>query len=221
MENQPTCEPGSVKESRLQISCSTPELHRRSGQNASFLDNRATPPPHPEPSAAGASTATDAARKGPRRGGLHQRLISRYVASRPGTRTAGFPDAVRRILATFTVDGAECNTGEFAELLERAFPLRFLPDAFRVDEETRTLTLVEVEVSNRISPAKWLAIADLHWLLDEEPWAVELHVVARTGDVFEVDLPLVAVSLLGTDAQVAEELASLDDCPPGHSSGAC
>lgn len=63
MGNQPTCEPEKPEVSCLQISCSTPELHRRSGQKPAFLNNAATPVATPVPASGGASTSADGARK--------------------------------------------------------------------------------------------------------------------------------------------------------------
>jgi hypothetical protein len=76
MANQHTWEDGRPQTSGLQISCSTPELHRRPGQNAPFLDNCSTPVSTPRNPGAAPSTSTDDARKG----AGHGREIERFFA---------------------------------------------------------------------------------------------------------------------------------------------
>lgn len=62
------------------------------------------------------------------------------------------------------------------------YRLPFNPDAFSIDEEARTVTLVEVECRNPISPKKMGDLIGFWFHLDCEGWSAELVRVNRDGE---------------------------------------
>jgi hypothetical protein len=71
-------------------------------------------------------------------------------------------------------------------------PVGLIPDAFFVSRIRKEITIVEAEVTSRISAAKWEFIVRLWWLLDAGEWKTWVHTIDRTGAVFSVNTPLVA-----------------------------
>jgi hypothetical protein len=142
---------------------------------------------------------------------LHAQLISDYVRRNPGTRRRGFERSVRALARRCSHFGLGLG-GTKAEAIANAFPLGFLPDAFRVDRKEKALTLVEAEVTSRITGAKWQRISDLYWNLREDDWDVWVHTVGPNGVVVSIDVPLVAL-VLQNDEMEPKALAAN---PPGR-----
>lgn len=139
---------------------------------------------------------------------LHRQLISDYCRRFPGTETTRFEASMRELCA----DALEQEWFDPEEI----FPLCFLPDAFRVDREREVLTLVEAQVTSRISSRKWWSLTDFFWVLDGSTWEVELHLIDRTGAVFAADMPLASIMHLGTEEQRADGNARVTESPPGR-----
>lgn len=119
---------------------------------------------------------------------LHAQLVADYVARRPETQRRKFVAALRDIVRRDYLIREQAKLEGWA--LE---PVGFLPDAFVVNRKLKEITIVEAEVTSRISPAKWQNIIQLWWLLDIDEWDVWVHTVDRSGSVFSVDTPSVAV----------------------------
>lgn len=137
---------------------------------------------------------------------LHGQLIADYIARNPGTETRRFAAAVRGVVADF----------EWGVPLEEYRPPTFIPDAFRIDRKAQAVIIVEAQVTSRITSSKWWAIQSLWWELDSEPWDLWLHLVDRSGAVFSVDMPTVAVLHCGSEAQCTEGNATCVAQPPGR-----
>jgi len=86
----------------------------------------------------------------------HAEALAELAQVVPGLETRGFAHAIRRLL-----DGKN-GPG-------------FVPDAYQVDRDHRTLRLWEIELHHPIPDAKMDRIAWLWFLLDCEEWALELY----------------------------------------------
>lgn len=121
---------------------------------------------------------------------VHQRDLTRHeiairmlVNSDPDIHRNGFRAAVRALWV-------EINEGN--EWYEDAPSMDFLPDAYRIDRETQSLILYEVEDSNPISPSK---LQKLGWFWfcwdceDYHDWMPRLVTVDHYGrETGEIDM---------------------------------
>jgi hypothetical protein len=144
---------------------------------------------------------------------LHRGLIAEYVARNPGTETRGFVTALERVIRKCSLFNLE--HGGYRKALRYVFPVGFQPDAFRIDWEAKSLTLVEAEVTSRISAQKWQDIVDLWWTLDTDEWDLFVHTVDRHSSTFAVDMPLVA-SFDCYGEKRAELMRSVAERTPGE-----
>lgn len=200
---------------RLQISCSAPKLRRLAQQSRPKVINPATPVATPRRVGRGPSSSAGGGRKGSRQCGpdsLHSRLIDRYLETAPGAARRGFPAALRAVLDEDPMDW-------MSKLEDWADIFQFSPDAFRVqpgEPLERSLTVVEVEVTSRISAQKWDCLAQLWWLLDYGEWSLLVHTVDRNGTVFSIDMPRVGLCERLASKNPRPFFRDLERQPPGR-----
>lgn len=141
---------------------------------------------------------------------LHSRLIADYVAARRGTKRRGFVRELRNIVSRS--DGLRAQVQCPGWELE---PVGLLPDAFHVNRRDKELTLIEAEVTSRITPAKWQSIIELWWLFDCDAWKTWVHTIDRAGTIFSVNTPRVAMLERRHHREPAAFLEALARNPPG------
>lgn len=106
--------------------------------------------------------------------------VAAILRDYPGARTEGFPSAVRDLR-----DRVGCRGEEPA--------INFVPDAFRLNEETCEIELFEVEVTHPVPTAK---LADLGWYWsqwdaeDGHEWLPVLIQIDRFGTAHRRDLSI-------------------------------
>jgi hypothetical protein len=98
-----------------------------------------------------------------------KQIIAGLQAADPSVRFGGFPAA----LAALT--GAPRTTRQLARAV--------IPDGYRIDHETREVTIYEVADTNPIRPDKAEKIADLYDELEQEEWVLRVVVLDYTGHV--------------------------------------
>lgn len=125
----------------------------------------------------------------------HSRIISDLAAKFPEVKTAGMWKALRQnddceYTSALLIDDADWRRG-----------VKFVPDAWTMCHESRTLFIFEVVVTHDITPAKFARMVDLAWALDEDHWSVALTYITDLGS-FAYDVK--AASLVG-DLELAEK----------------
>lgn len=95
----------------------------------------------------------------------HSEAIDQFLAENPMWMKYGLRKTINGILEDFETDGFHNNLG-------------FVPDAFEIDVESKTVRLLEVEGSNRISKVKMEKLAFFAWDMDCRSWFTELHIIS-------------------------------------------
>ena len=95
---------------------------------------------------------------------MHEIAVEQILLDHPTALTRGFMKAINEILAP--------DTG--AKRLVR-------PDAYKIDWETNTVTVFEVEVNHPLNDNTMAAYCILFWWLDGEGWDLILETRDRYG----------------------------------------
>jgi hypothetical protein len=119
----------------------------------------------------GASSVPSAAHKG---------AVAELVAS--GAQTSRFGVAIRKLW--HEVQGKDNDAIEF---FSRGGFCR-IPDAYRIDRETKVVTIYEVVVASDISRDKATDYLNLFWMLDEEYWTPDVIEVSKHGRMTRLDI---------------------------------
>ncbi len=106
---------------------------------------------------------------------VHAGLIAKILADNPTARTRGFMAALRKLPdAEYMHELASEYAFWFASVL-------VIPDAFKVDETTRTVTVYEAVHHHDISPFKFGRFSEIAWAMDEDRWKLKLVRIDRFG----------------------------------------
>lgn len=95
----------------------------------------------------------------------HEKAIQEFLAENPTWTNRGLRKTINLILEDLEDVGFDGSLG-------------FIPDAFEIDLESRTIRLLEIEGSNRISKAKMEKLAFFAWDMDCRAWFTELHIIS-------------------------------------------
>jgi hypothetical protein len=93
----------------------------------------------------------------------HERVICAFLSEHPSWRRKGLRTAIN---AAMTHDEDVLHT-----------PLGFIPDAFLVDANTRTVGLLEVDGYSAMTPRKMELLKNLWWHLDGCGWFMNLTTI--------------------------------------------
>lgn len=123
----------------------------------------------------------------------HQQLIKDFLAENVGWKTSGLRKELNKSLYKLykeddTVEPEDrMSYEEFVDLVGMD-ALSYIPDAFKVDTENKTVHLLEVDGHSRMSKRKAHAIDPLWWFLDCEEWFATLTVIdVSTGGKYTLD----------------------------------
>lgn len=106
---------------------------------------------------------------------LHTRLIRDLQDQHPEVKTSGFWDALRKLPeATYMSEMFEFEKDWVASV-------RFVPDAWTIDYETKHVFIFEVVSTNDITDSKFAKMVELSWALDEDYYTLALTRVDRFG----------------------------------------
>lgn len=111
----------------------------------------------------------------PRLTSFHDIQIHRLKRLDENIKTHGCKKAIRRAVC------ADLRNMDAEEFDETFSTIRFVPDAFLIDEEKLVVRIYEVEVSSPITLEKMHRYVDLMWLLDYEEWRLEIVRVDKYG----------------------------------------
>lgn len=128
------------------------------------------------------------------RKGLHGQLIASLVEHHPEVRVKGMWDCLK----------AHPDMEYTADLLstDRDWKngIRFIPDAWAIDDEARILFVFEIVVTHDVSDRKFGRMNNLAWALDEDCWTLALtRITDHEASAYDVRLASIAA-----DARAAE-----------------
>jgi hypothetical protein len=95
----------------------------------------------------------------------HEEAVQKFLAENPMWANRGLRKTINLILEDLEDVGFDNSLG-------------FIPDAFEIDLESRTIRLLEIEGGNRISKAKMEKLAFFAWDMDCRAWFTELHIIS-------------------------------------------
>jgi len=116
------------------------------------------------------------------RASFHDIQIQRLKRLCPEVKTSGCREAMRKAVC------GDLRNMEEEEFNEQLADIRFVPDAYYIDEKKLIVYIYEVEVSNPITLDKMHKYVDLMWLLDNEEWGLLVIRVDKHGKPIPVDL---------------------------------
>lgn len=94
----------------------------------------------------------------------HSDAIDQFMAENPTWKKYGLRKTINLILEDLEDEGFENSLG-------------FVPDAFDIDLENKTIRLLEIEGSSRITKRKMESIAMFAFDMDGRMWFTELHII--------------------------------------------
>ncbi len=118
----------------------------------------------------------------------HEALIAATVAKHGLARSRFMPEVRRALLE---VDGV--SAADWREWYD-ASHWSVVPDAFKIDRATRTITVYEVEVTSFVNGEKYDKLAHLFWSVDEWKWDVRLVRVDSVGAETEIGMFTAAIT---------------------------
>ena len=137
----------------------------------------------------------------------HDALLDRIVEKHALTRDRFMP-AVRAAL--LTSDGV--TAAEWREWFDASHWI-VVPDAFKIDQATKTFTVYEVEITSFVNEEKLDKLAHLYWSVNEWHWDVRLVRVDSLASEVEIGMFTHAVRMgrarMGTPALDSSEMAEL------------
>lgn len=94
----------------------------------------------------------------------HGEEIDRFLVENPTWGKYGLRKTINLILEDLEDEGFDNSLG-------------FVPDAFEIDLENKTIRLLEIEGSSRITKSKMESIAMFAFEMDCRMWFTELHII--------------------------------------------
>lgn len=133
----------------------------------------------------------------------HEKVLDELIADDPRWKKAGLKKAFEKALTE-----AE-DIVEEDEDFKYEFPhhLGFIPDAFQVNKETRTVVMLEIEDKSVLDKNKMRRIAEFAFGVDCYSWFCELHVhnvlLGKTSVLSDSDLISMWHAYIDEDARHA------------------